>query len=120
MNWGRFTQNASGGFINSYGGMYTGNDVVQVSPPWTPNPALTAYSYWQTFTDAQHSSLRALINSLSVQYGITRVAYSPSPILYEPNANALANFIGLLGHSVISNQKWDPGPVLNWNSVLGN
>lgn len=45
VNWGWFTQNASGEFLNYKGGSYNGNDVVQVSSPWTPNPALTAYSY---------------------------------------------------------------------------
>ena len=134
VNWGSFA-NLGGVFYtypdpenqnatSSRSSPYYGTDVTTVTPPWTPHGTLTAYSYWQTFTDAQYSSLRALINSLSVKYGITRVAYSPSPILYEPNVNTLANFIGLLGHSVlngiIGGGKWDPGPVLNWNSVLGN
>jgi len=109
-------------YFDAYGRRYAGPTPQPVTPPWRPNLAMAAYEYWEPFSDAQYNALHKLIARLTGTYEITTVYAGPdgTPVAYEPDVESLRHFRGLLGHSALANYKWDPGPVLDWDRIMGN
>jgi len=73
---------------------------------------LPKYQLWEDFPPAQISALSNLLDELTSKYNIQKVLYSPNMIDYETSDSSLNSFSGILGHSVIADYKWDPGPAL--------
>jgi N-acetyl-anhydromuramyl-L-alanine amidase AmpD len=93
--------------------------------PWQPHSNYPINNYWDPYTQAQYDSLKTLINGIKTTWNIQKVVYKPSPINYQPNPTSsgsnidnLSLFNGLLGHSVISDDRADPGPIFDWSKVI--
>jgi N-acetyl-anhydromuramyl-L-alanine amidase AmpD len=104
VNWGPLTK-VNGSFQTWTGRVFNG-------------PVIEAQGgYWEAFTDAQYTSLITLVGWLSRKYNMP-VQYPPQgPGTYEPNADVLAKFRGILGHDAIDNTKQDPGPAFDWERL---
>lgn len=119
VNWGWLTREGDN-YKTHYGSPYDPDvwgEPIQ-TPPWQPNPGLLAYEYWHPYTEKQYEKLKALIDELSTRHGIQKITFAPSPIIYVVDPYDLENFNGVIGHSAISEQKWDPGPHLDWDRLL--
>jgi N-acetyl-anhydromuramyl-L-alanine amidase AmpD len=73
--------------------------------------------FWEAFTDAQYTSLVGLVSWLCRRYDVP-VQFPPQgPGSYEPDADLLAGFRGILGHQAIDDTKQDPGPAFDWERL---
>lgn len=112
VNWGWVTLN--NGKYYTYGSWeYATSSSRQIFDnltAWSPNGSLSSYRYWEDFPAEQISSLNDLVDELVAKYDVQKVLYSPNIIDYEESESSLNNFVGILGHSVITDYKWDPGP----------
>jgi N-acetyl-anhydromuramyl-L-alanine amidase AmpD len=82
------------------------------------NSGLNLHDYWEPFTEAQYKSLKRLVDSLSTKYNISNIVINDGAYEYELDSAALSSFEGLLGHQVVSKEKYDPGPVFCWSRIL--
>jgi len=105
VNWGEL-RHRDGKFYLWVGKEYTG-EVVQAGG-----------RYWQPYTEAQYASLIPLVAYLCRKHGIP-AQYPPlGPGVFDPEAERLAHFRGILGHQALDNLKSDPGPHFDWQRLL--
>jgi len=74
--------------------------------------------YWQAYTETQLASLINLVVHLCKKHNVP-AQYPPlGPGTFDPEAENLATFKGILGHSALDDQKQDPGPHFDWDRLL--
>jgi N-acetyl-anhydromuramyl-L-alanine amidase AmpD len=75
-------------------------------------------TYWQAYTEPQLASVNRLVSYLCKKHNI-QAQYPPlGPGAFDSDAETLAAFKGILGHSALDDQKRDPGPHFDWDRLL--
>lgn len=85
-------------------------------------PLYRGKEYWATFTEQQYVSIKALLTALTEKY---KIPYAFLPEEDRLNTvNSVLTFNGIVTHvnyrglnSLKQYDKWDIGPVFNWNKI---
>lgn len=81
---------------------------------YSKTKSFRGYEYWCNFTEEQYTSVKNLIQVLSLNYRIPLLTL-PDKLSYS---NKVINHKGITGHCQFRKDKWDPGPNLNFNRLL--
>jgi len=103
--------------VDVYGGAYCDQDETQyyqmLPSPWR------GYQYFATFTDAQYTSLKALLTFLCGKWSIPKV-FVPEANRFEifADANKACSYKGIATHANFrADGKTDIGPAFDWGKI---